>query len=178
MPFWKRDKPAANDAGEETASGRPDAPAAASSAPPPAQGGPGPAAPGSPHGGAPASQAPTAGSGSAPQEPPAGGSPIEATMLEAKVVEVIRTCYDPEIPVNIYELGLIYEVDVRTGGEVHVKMTLTSPMCPVAGTLPHEVEAKVASVAGVTSAHVDVVWDPPWTPEKMSEAAKLQLGML
>jgi FeS assembly SUF system protein len=99
-------------------------------------------------------------------------------MLEAKVLEVIRTCYDPEIPVNIYELGLIYAVDVRPEGDVHVRMTLTSPMCPVAGTLPHEVEAKVASVPGVTSAHVDVVWDPPWTPEKMSEAAKLQLGML
>ena len=118
---------------------------------------------------------PAAGSESSDAGP---STPIDATMTEAKVIEAIRTCYDPEIPVNIYELGLIYEVDVKESGEVAVKMTLTSPMCPVAGTLPHEVEAKVAGVAGVKSALVDLVWDPPWTPERMSEAAKLQLGML
>ncbi len=98
--------------------------------------------------------------------------------LRECIIAQLRTVYDPEIPVNIYELGLIYEVDVKDSGEVAVKMTLTSPMCPVAGTLPHEVEAKVAGVAGVKSAQVDLVWDPPWTPERMSEAAKLQLGML
>jgi FeS assembly SUF system protein len=108
----------------------------------------------------------------------ATGETIDTTLLEAKVIEMIQTCYDPEIPVNVYELGLIYEVKVDPAGEVNVKMTLTSPMCPVAGTLPPEVEAKVASVPGVKTAHVHVVWEPPWTPEKMSEAAKLQLGML
>jgi FeS assembly SUF system protein len=96
--------------------------------------------------------------------------------LEANVVEALKTCYDPEIPVDIYELGLIYDIDVRDDGAVEVRMTLTSPMCPVAGSLPPEVEAKVAQVAGVKSAHVDVVWDPPWDPSMMSEAARLELG--
>jgi FeS assembly SUF system protein len=94
------------------------------------------------------------------------------------VVEVLRTIYDPEIPVNIYELGLIYDVTVDPANFVNVKMTLTSPACPVAGTLPPEVEQKVASVAGVAGAQVDVVWDPPWDMSKMSEAAKLQLNLL
>lgn len=97
--------------------------------------------------------------------------------LQEKVIEVLKTCYDPEIPVDIYELGLVYDVDVSDEGAVAIKMTLTSPACPVAGTLPPEVEQKVGSVEGVSSAKVDVVWEPVWTPEKMSEAAKLQLGM-
>lgn len=97
--------------------------------------------------------------------------------IEKQVVEVLRTVYDPEIPVNIYELGLVYGVDVSEEGEVSVRMTLTSPMCPVAGSLPPEVEEKVRNVPGVQAAKVDLVWDPPWTPEKMSEAAKLDLGM-
>jgi len=97
--------------------------------------------------------------------------------LEQKVIAVLRTCYDPEIPVDIYELGLIYHVGVDDAGKVEIKMTLTSPMCPVAGSLPPEVEAKIGAIPGVASAKVEVVWDPPWTPEKMTEAAKLQLNM-
>jgi FeS assembly SUF system protein len=116
--------------------------------------------------------------------PPASSDPQAQTVnpsvpeLEKRVVDVLRTCYDPEIPVNIYELGLIYKVDIQPEGHVHVQMTLTSPMCPVAGSLPPEVEAKVASVPGVSSAKVDVVWDPPWTPAMMSEVAKLKLNMM
>lgn len=98
--------------------------------------------------------------------------------IEGKVIEVLKGCYDPEIPVNIYELGLIYGIDVKDDGKVDVQMTLTSPMCPVAGTLPPEVETKIKAIPGVSSAKVEVVWDPPWTPEKMSEAAKLQLNMM
>ena len=109
---------------------------------------------------------------------PGSAQTVDAQDLEKKVVEVLRTCYDPEIPVNIYELGLIYNVDVDAAGTVKIRMTLTSPMCPVAGSLPPEVEAKVWNVPGVTSARVDVVWDPPWTPDMMTEAAKLQLNMM
>lgn len=97
--------------------------------------------------------------------------------LESQIVDVLRTCYDPEIPVNIHELGLIYGIDINAEGDVHIKMTLTSPACPVAGSLPPEVENKVSRIEGVTSARVEVVWDPPWNPEMMTEAARLQLGM-
>ena len=97
--------------------------------------------------------------------------------LESAIVEVLQTVYDPEIPVDIYALGLIYELDVRPGGAVNVVMTLTSPMCPVAETLPPEVETKVRGVAGVSSVTLDLVWDPPWNPDMMSEAAKLELNM-
>ncbi len=102
---------------------------------------------------------------------------IKSQALEAQVIEMLRTCYDPEIPVDIYELGLIYDVDVNAAGVVNIRMTLTSPACPVAGSLPPEVESKVRAVSGVTEAKVEIVWDPPWTPERMSEAAKLQLNM-
>ena len=98
-----------------------------------------------------------------------------STALRDQVIEVLRGIYDPEIPVNIYELGLIYEVTVDDEANVHVLMTLTSPMCPVAESLPPEVEEKVAAINGVTSARVEVTWDPPWGPEMMSEAAKLEL---
>jgi FeS assembly SUF system protein len=106
-------------------------------------------------------------------------SPEEAeeTTLEERVVEVLKTCYDPEIPVDIHELGLIYKIDVRDDGEVEIDMTLTSPACPAAGSLPPEVEHKVAALEGVSSVKVNVVWEPVWTPEKMTEAARLQLGM-
>jgi FeS assembly SUF system protein len=102
--------------------------------------------------------------------------------LESKVVEAIKTCYDPEIPVNIYELGLIYAVEVtpregEEGAAAHVTMTLTSPACPVAGSLPPEVEEKVRAVPGIAEARVEVVWEPPWNLQMMSEAAKLQLGI-
>lgn len=103
---------------------------------------------------------------------------VSAQDLEKSVIEVLRTCYDPEIPVNIYELGLIYKVEVDPASNVKVVMTLTSPMCPVAGSLPPEVEAKIWNLPGVASAKVEVVWDPPWTPAMMSEAAKLQLNMM
>ena len=97
--------------------------------------------------------------------------------LESDIVAVLQTIYDPEVPVDIYEMGLIYEVDVRPGGDVYVKMTLTSPMCPVAETLPPEVETNVRGVVGVTNVTLDLVWDPPWHPDMMSEAAKLELNM-
>ena len=97
--------------------------------------------------------------------------------IEADVVAALRTVFDPEIPVNIYELGLIYNIDVHDDRSVEVRLTLTSPMCPVAGSLPPEVEAKVAEIPGVSTASVDLVWDPPRNPSMMSEAAKLELGM-
>ena len=103
---------------------------------------------------------------------------INCLVIEAQVIEALRTCFDPEIPVNIYELGLIYDVKVEPAGAVEVRMTLTSPHCPVAQSLPAEVEARIKEVPGVTDARVEVVWDPPWEPSRMSEAAKLQLGMM
>ena len=99
------------------------------------------------------------------------------TALKDQVVEVLRDIYDPEIPVNIHEMGLIYEVNVDEDAKVHIVMTLTSPMCPVAESLPPEVEQKVGTIEGVASATVEITWDPPWDPEMMSEAAKLELGM-
>ncbi len=96
--------------------------------------------------------------------------------LKQKVIDALCTVFDPEIPVNIYELGLIYDLDVRPDGRVDIRMTLTSPMCPVAGSLPPEVESKVRAVPGVSDVRVELVWDPPWSMDKMSEAAKLQLG--
>lgn len=97
--------------------------------------------------------------------------------LETRIVEALRSVYDPEIPVNIYDLGLIYNVDISETGAVHVRMTLTAPACPVAGMLVSMVEGKVKAVAGVSSATVELVWDPPWSSELMSEAAKLHLNI-
>ena len=97
--------------------------------------------------------------------------------LKEKVIEVMKTVFDPEIPVNVWELGLVYDIRVDADAAVVVQMTLTSPMCPVAGSLPPEVEQKVRAIPGVTSGKVDRVWDPPWNPSMMSEAAKLQLNM-
>jgi FeS assembly SUF system protein len=102
----------------------------------------------------------------------------DAAVIEKQVIEALRTCYDPEIPVNIYELGLIYEVKVALNGVVNVRMTLTSPACPSAQELPIEAAAKVRTVPDVTDAKVEVVFDPPWDSSMMSEAAKLQLGLL
>jgi FeS assembly SUF system protein len=109
----------------------------------------------------------------------AGGEAAGDAMgnLEAAIVEVLKTVFDPEIPVNIYEMGLIYDLNVAADGQVQIKMTLTSPGCPVAGTLPGEVKDRVESVAGVAAADVEVVWDPVWNPSMMSEAARLDLGM-
>ena len=97
--------------------------------------------------------------------------------LKPSLVDAVRTVFDPEIPVNIYELGLIYDIFVTADRVVGVRMTLTSPSCPAAQTLPGDVERKVRGVEGVTDARVDVVFDPPWDKDKMSEAAKLQLGL-
>jgi FeS assembly SUF system protein len=102
---------------------------------------------------------------------------INGTIIEAQVVEALRTCFDPEIPVNIYEMGLIYDIKVSDEGAVTIQMTLTSPHCPAAQSLPAEVEAKARAVQGVTDVKIDLVWDPPWDLSKMSEAARLQLGM-
>jgi FeS assembly SUF system protein len=98
--------------------------------------------------------------------------------LTGPIVESIKTVYDPEIPVNIYDLGLIYDVRVLDGNRVEVDMTLTSPACPVAGSLPPEVEERVRSTEGVSDAKVELVWDPPWSPDLMTEAAKLELGLM
>lgn len=97
--------------------------------------------------------------------------------LEQKVVAVLKKIYDPEIPVNIHDLGLIYSVNVAGDGAVQVTMTLTAPACPVAGTLPGEVERAVRSVDGVSEAKVELVWDPPWNPGMMSKMARVMLGM-
>ena len=107
--------------------------------------------------------------------PPAG---IKQQLIEHQVIEALTTIYDPEIPVNIYELGLIYSLEVDRDGVVDVKMTLTSPACPVAGTLPGEVESKIRTVPGVTDVQLELVWDPPYHPDMMSEAARLDLGLL
>ncbi len=97
--------------------------------------------------------------------------------LRDEVITILHGIYDPEIPVDIFELGLIYEVNVDDDANVHVLMTLTSPMCPVAESLPPEVEEKVAAMDAVASARAEVTWDPPWEPDMMSEAAKLELDM-
>jgi FeS assembly SUF system protein len=103
---------------------------------------------------------------------------VNVEEIESKVVEALRTCFDPEIPVNIYELGLVYDVKVDSSGQVDIRMTLTSPLCPVAASLPVEVEDKLRALPGVTAAKVEITWDPSWDPSRMSEAARLQLGML
>ncbi len=119
-----------------------------------------------------------------PNEPTAeqpGGAahdPLTTLKLKPHVIEAVSSVYDPEIPVNIYELGLIYDITVDAAGVVGIRMTLTSPMCPAAQSLPAEVKTKVKAIPGVTDANVDIVWDPPWDKDKMSEAAKLQLGLL
>ena len=105
------------------------------------------------------------------------GGAIDRHELRRRVIDTLKTCYDPEIPVDIYELGLIYDVSVDDAGFVDVTMTLTSPMCPVAGSLPGEVEMKVANTPGVAGAQVELVWDPPWNMDMMSEEAKLELGL-
>jgi FeS assembly SUF system protein len=128
----------------------------------------------------PGAPGPAAAPGGAPGAPVAPISPVAAGAadeIEAGIVAALKTVFDPEIPVNIYELGLIYDLNVEAGGQVQVKMTLTSPACPVAGSLPGEVKSKVESVPGVAAADVEVVWDPVWNPSMMSEAARLELGM-
>jgi FeS assembly SUF system protein len=111
----------------------------------------------------------------APESETAG---VKERLLEQQIIEVINTIYDPEIPVNIYELGLIYNIKITPRSEVEILMTLTSPACPVAGTLPIEVENKIAAIPGVKDVNVEIVWDPPYSMEMMSESARLQLGLL
>ena len=111
-----------------------------------------------------------------PKTAPAKGEELPQN-LDEQVIDALRTVYDPEIPVNIYELGLIYGIDVQPGGAVLIRMTLTAPGCPVAVSLPIEVESKLRDIPGVTSAKVEIVWDPPWNPDMISETGKLQLGM-
>jgi FeS assembly SUF system protein len=104
--------------------------------------------------------------------------PAQQATLEEQVVDALRGVYDPEIPVNIYDLGLIYTLDIDAHGVVNIAMTLTAPGCPVAQTFPGTVECAVKCVPGVSDARVELVWDPPWTKERMTEAAKLQLGLI
>jgi FeS assembly SUF system protein len=105
-------------------------------------------------------------------------NPIEKSLVKNEIVEALRQVYDPEIPVNIYDLGLIYGVDLDDEGNAHVTMTLTSPACPVAETLPGEVEVAVENVSGVNRAKVELTWDPPFTVDRMSEDIKLMLGLM
>jgi FeS assembly SUF system protein len=123
---------------------------------------------------------PRAESSQTPETPALPAEPLTGQQIEElrqRIVAALCTCFDPEIPVNIYELGLIYEIDIQATGNVTVRMTLTSPACPAAGSLPPEVEHKVKGIPGVASARVEIVWNPPWTKDRMSEAAKLQLGI-
>ncbi|MCB2107370.1 MAG: SUF system Fe-S cluster assembly protein [Rhodobacteraceae bacterium] len=120
--------------------------------------------------------------GSPPEEGDSvhAGSPLpagEAAASEDAVVEALRTVFDPEIPVNIYDLGLIYDIAIAESGKVDIKMTLTAPACPVAGTLPKEVADRVAEVKGVGEVDVIITWDPPWSPANMSEVARVALDM-
>lgn len=101
-----------------------------------------------------------------------------ALQVRDRIIAVLKTVYDPEIPVDIYELGLVYGVEVTDEGEAHITMTLTTPMCPVAETLPVEVEDKTRNVLGVTDVSLDLVWDPPWSVDMMSDAARLELNMM
>ncbi len=114
------------------------------------------------------------------QTEPVPGTEIDIAeaQFEGKVIEAISTVFDPEIPVNIYELGLIYNIDINGMNDVRIDMTLTSPACPVAGTLPGDVERVVQGVEGIGGVNVELVWEPAWTPDQMSEAAKLELGFM
>ena len=121
----------------------------------------------------------------APDVPASGafhaGSPLEAgeeIVQRDRVIEAVSSVYDPEIPVNIYELGLIYDIDVKDNGDVKLWMTLTAPACPVAGTLPQQVADVVSYLEGTGEVEVELVWDPPWSPDRMSEDAKLALGLI
>ncbi|MGE5203608.1 MAG: DUF59 domain-containing protein [Acidobacteriota bacterium] len=118
---------------------------------------------------------PSGAEGEPVERPPADAGDPE---LQEKVLEALKTVRDPEIPVNLVDLGLIYELQVNRDGTVYVEMTLTAPSCPVAGALPGQVQQAVAAVPGVTDARVKLVWSPPWTRDRMSEEAKLELGLL
>jgi len=129
----------------------------------------------------PGSQQPASAEASTPTQS-AESTPAESTVdpyeLREKIIQVLHNVYDPEIPVDIWELGLVYRLDVREDGDVYIQMTLTSPMCPVAGSLPPEVQQRVASVPGVRNVQVDLTWDPPWHMGMMSDVARLKLGFM
>jgi FeS assembly SUF system protein len=128
------------------------------------------------------------GSGSPPEAPEAHlldgeglgppVDPVDPAILRDRVVQILKTIYDPEIPLNIYELGLIYDLDVDRSGNVYIKMTLTAPACPVAGELVQEVHDRTRTVPGVRRAKTELVWDPPWTRDRLSMEAQLELGLL
>lgn len=105
------------------------------------------------------------------------GKKSDKTLLKESVIEQLKTVYDPEIPVNIYDLGLIYQVDIDDDAHAHIQMTLTTPGCPVAQTFPGNVEQSVLKVEGINECTVELVWDPPWTQDRMTEVAKLELGL-
>ena len=111
--------------------------------------------------------------GETEEKPPAGNDD-----LKERIIETLKSIYDPEIPVDIYELGLIYDIEVNEDGDAVITMTLTTPHCPVAESMPGEVEMRVLSVPGIRDAEVKLVWDPPWDPSKMTDEARLELGML
>ena len=115
------------------------------------------------------------GAGPGPAQSPEPGEP---DALKAHVIDALKTVYDPEIPVNVYDMGLIYGVEISADGHVDIRMTLTTPNCPVAEWLPMEVEMRARGVDGVIDVALELVWDPPWTPELLSEAARLELGMM
>ncbi len=105
-------------------------------------------------------------------------SKVNKQELEEKIINTLKTCYDPEIPVDIFELGLIYEIRIDDEANVKILMTLTSPACPVAGSLPGEVEQKIKNIDGIKSAAIELVWNPPWDKDMMSEVAKVELGFM
>ncbi len=104
--------------------------------------------------------------------------PVLDLTLRPKIIDAICSVYDPEIPVNIWELGLVYDIDIDEARRVHIRMTLTAPACPSAQSLPIEVERRVREIDGVADAFVEIVWEPAWSPTRMSDAARLQLGLL
>ena len=110
--------------------------------------------------------------------PAAPGAATAPDLLRHNVIAALRSIYDPEIPVNIYDLGLVYGLDIDASGQVDVRMTLTAPACPVAGTFPDTVASRLYEVPGVTEVRVDLVWEPPWTIDRLTEDVKLSLGLL
>lgn len=118
------------------------------------------------------------GTASAAPVPAPGGVPPAPGTFHDLVIQTLKSCYDPELPLNIYELGLIYNVAVTPANDVSIAMTLTTPNCPVIESLPSEIRRKVAAMPGAGSVTLDIVWDPPWSPDRMSDAAKLELGLL
>ena len=119
-----------------------------------------------------------AGERQAVSDPAESAGPIDTEAVKENIIAAHRTVFDPEIPVNIYDIGLIYDISVEPSGMTHVRMTLTSPACPAAGILPGQVECATRSVTGVRDVILDLTFDPPWNPEMMSEAARLELGLL